>query len=390
MARSAVNRIDLGRADTWRDLGGSSRHGRHFGQTRAQILHRRIEVIARILGFLIPGWIVVDQTLLPAELFHNVAVGRLAAGVTLLWLALPSGSPYSLLHARARLAVLFLILTAVQQYWNGLILGHGQAAGIAGYHFFPFMIVSMTAVFPLTLAEIAAYCGAVLLIQGVVQHRLGLGGSVEAFNTLWLMTVLSLIAGFAAVNQLAMLLAMYRQATRDPLTGLSNRRQSTEQLASDLQTCRLQDQPLSVLMIDLDHFKRLNDTHGHAAGDVVLKTFADILRQQARAGVDLIGRFGGEEFLMVLPGLDSAAAARIADAVRAGCHTAVITTPEGEPLAVTASIGIAQARRQDDLSGLLQRADEALYRSKRDGRDRLTIAPQQHSPAQLRSSLLSV
>ncbi|NJD07680.1 MAG: diguanylate cyclase, partial [Methylococcaceae bacterium] len=257
MAIGGSNR-DTGKTDNWQDLGRSARHGRHFGQTRAQILHRRIDVIARILGLAIPAWIVVDQALVPAELFQSIAWGRIAAGSGLIWLALPSSSPYSLPFAQARLAALFLILTAVQQFWNGLIVQHGYGGAVAGYQFFPFMIVGMLAVFPLTIAEIGAYSGTLLGIQAVAQYRLGIGSGVEAFNTLWLMAVLALIAGFASVNQLAMLLAMYRQATRDPLTGLSNRRQSLEQLAGDLEQCLRENRPLSVVMFDLDHFKKLN------------------------------------------------------------------------------------------------------------------------------------
>jgi diguanylate cyclase (GGDEF)-like protein len=380
MATSGSNR-DTGKTDNWQDLGRAARHGRHFAQTRAQILHRRIDVIARILGLAIPAWIVMDQILVPAELFQAIALGRIAAGVGLIWLALPSNHPYSLGYAQARLIALILVLTVVQQFWNGLIVHHGYGGAVAGYHFFPFMIVGMLAIFPLTLAEIGAYSGGLLAIQAAAQNRLGIGAGVEAFNTLWLMAVLALIAGFAAVNQLGMLLAMYRQATRDPLTGLSNRRQSLEQLAGDLELCRQEGHPLTVLMFDLDHFKKLNDTHGHAAGDVVLKTFADILRQRARSGLDLIGRHGGEEFLMVLPGLDSAAAMALAEVIRADCRAAKVMTPEGERLAVTASIGIAQAQPEDALDGLLQRADDALYQSKREGRDRATVAPVGEAPA---------
>lgn len=373
MANSGPNR-DTGKIDNWQDLGRSARHGRHFGQTRAQIMHRRSEVIAGILGLAIPAWIVVDQALVPAELFEPIALGRIAAGIGLIWLALPSSHPYSLAYAKTRLIALILVLTTVQQFWNGLIVQHGYGGAVAGYHFFPFMIVGMLAVFPLTIAEICAYSGGLLAVQAVVQNRLGTGASIEAFNTLWLMAVLALIAGFAAVNQLAMLLAMYRQATRDPLTGLSNRRQSLEQLAGDLELCRQEGLPLSVLMFDLDHFKRLNDTHGHAAGDVVLKTFAEILRQRSRSGLDLVGRHGGEEFLMVLPGLDAAAAVALAEVIRADCRTAKVMAPEGERLQVTASIGIAQARPEDDVDALLQRADDALYQSKREGRDRMSVA----------------
>ncbi len=127
-----------------------------------------------------------------------------------------------------------------------------------------------------------------------------------------------------------MLLVLYRQTTRDPLTGLANRRQVMAQLDGDIKDAHEQDTPLSVLLFDLDKFKSFNDNHGHAAGDLVLKQFAKILKDGAKRKVDLAGRFGGEEFLMILPGMDQSEAVKVADAVRDGCHNKKLKVPTGE------------------------------------------------------------
>ena len=114
-------------------------------------------------------------------------------------------------------------------------------------------------------------------------------------------------------------------------------------------------------MLDLDHFKAINDTRGHAAGDEVLKHFA-ALAPRALRGVDTFGRFGGEEFLMVLPGTEREGALAVAERVRAA------TEAGGQ---VTISIGVATYQRGEDIKGLLHRADEALYQAKAAGRNRV-------------------
>jgi diguanylate cyclase (GGDEF)-like protein len=189
-----------------------------------------------------------------------------------------------------------------------------------------------------------------------------------------LLGVLGLIAGWAAVNQLNMLLGLYRQATRDPLTGLANRRQAMEQLSGDMKLMREKSKPLSVLLFDLDKFKSFNDTYGHAAGDIVLQRFAKVMRKFARKRLDLVCRYGGEEFLMVLPGLDAEQAGEVAEKIRLACHDEQVKTPTGERIGFTTSIGVAELKAEDTIDSLLQHSDDALYEAKGTGRDRVHIA----------------
>lgn len=360
--------------DAFLDLVGRYRHGHHFDQTRSQYIFRRVHVISLLLALALPAWLAVDYVLLPLDLLKPIVVGRIVASCACLALFAWSARPYSLPLAYLRVALLVLALTVFQIFSNGVIQSAHYDGMVTGYDFFPFMIVGMLAVFPLTILEILAFAVAVGGAETITLRMQGTYGTVAAFGHLWLLSVLAVIAGWAAVNQLGMLLALYRQATHDPLTGLSNRRQSLAQLTGDMQECRESKRPLSVLQFDLDHFKKFNDTYGHAAGDVVLKTFAKIMRSHARPDVDLVGRHGGEEFLMALPGLDESRAREVAEGIRLSCHQTPITTPSGEQVRVTASIGLAEATADDDLDGLLQRADDALYRSKEQGRDRVTVA----------------
>jgi diguanylate cyclase (GGDEF)-like protein len=164
--------------------------------------------------------------------------------------------------------------------------------------------------------------------------------------------------------------AFYEQATHDSLTGLYNRAYVTE-VADRL--CALDDRNpdtrLGALMVDLDHFKAVNDEFGHAAGDAVLRTAASALAKVVRPG-DVAVRFGGEEFLVMLSVVEGRTAIAVAERIRA----AIATTP-GRPAAVTASVGIAMRRPGERFEDLVARADEALYRAKVGGRDRLDVAP---------------
>jgi diguanylate cyclase (GGDEF)-like protein len=157
-------------------------------------------------------------------------------------------------------------------------------------------------------------------------------------------------------------------AERDPLTGLGNRRHLQRRCAELLPAAQRDGRPLALAQIDIDHFKAINDGHGHAAGDRVLVAVAQLLRDNTRAR-DVLARHGGEEFVVVLPGMTLAQGAEVCERLRerVAAH-AWPDLPGGQ--VVTISIGLAAAPPHD-LATLLQRADEALYRAKRGGRNRL-------------------
>jgi len=167
------------------------------------------------------------------------------------------------------------------------------------------------------------------------------------------------------------------EALHDPLTGLHNRRFFEEAAARDIARAIRRGEALSIAMLDLDHFKSINDTHGHAAGDRVLRQVADILRGGVRAS-DLLCRFGGEEFVAVLAGVSLEQAVQIAEQWRASIAAARIDTGTGATIGCTISIGISQlsSDHRDMVSSVLQRADAALYEAKRQGRDRIVGAGQ--------------
>ncbi len=161
-------------------------------------------------------------------------------------------------------------------------------------------------------------------------------------------------------------------ALTDGLTHALNQRSLAPRLEQELDRARRYDEPLSVLMMDLDHFKRVNDAHGHLAGDRVLADFADRVRAVVRRA-DLLVRWGGEEFLLMLPETDAAAAAITAERVRAHVADRAFTLDEGGSVEQTVSVGVATWDRVEEAEALLVRADAAVYAAKDAGRNRVCV-----------------
>jgi two-component system, cell cycle response regulator len=161
-------------------------------------------------------------------------------------------------------------------------------------------------------------------------------------------------------------------AITDALTGLFNRRYMESHLATLIEQAKSRGKPLTALVLDIDYFKAINDSHGHDAGDDVLREFALRIRRSIR-GIDLACRYGGEEFVIVMPETDMAVAAMVAERLRRRIAADPFAIQQGaRSIPVTISIGIAGVRgREDDAGALLKRADQALYRAKRDGRNRV-------------------
>jgi diguanylate cyclase (GGDEF)-like protein len=163
-----------------------------------------------------------------------------------------------------------------------------------------------------------------------------------------------------------------RQALVDGLTGIANRRQCEESLTGEIARAERLGTPLTLVLADLDDFKGVNDVHGHAVGDDVLREFSAVLRATVRDS-DLAGRWGGEEFLLLLPGAEAVGGAQLADRVRASLAERSFLGREGEVVAVTCSFGVAQHRPGDDERDLFAAADRALYRAKREGKNRVVL-----------------
>jgi diguanylate cyclase (GGDEF)-like protein len=187
------------------------------------------------------------------------------------------------------------------------------------------------------------------------------------------MAVLAAGFGFVLAGFERMAAQMRKLASVDGLTGAFNHNTAVSLLAHSLERGRRENQPVSFVMLDLDHFKRVNDRHGHVVGDQVLKAVAACTRARLRAS-DVLGRLGGEEFGLILPATGVAGAKHLAEQVRLAVEALDIKGDGDQPVRVTLSAGVAEAARSDTPETLIHLADKALYQAKQKGRNRVVVA----------------
>lgn len=207
------------------------------------------------------------------------------------------------------------------------------------------------------------------LIDG---QRIGIGGTVLRLSRL-------------DQQDLATAHALADAARKDPLTKCFNRGYFDRRLAAEIERSQQGERSTSLVLIDLDHFKRINDRYGHTAGDATLRTVGQILHGVTRVE-DVVCRYGGEEFAVILPGATTLGAALLAQRVRCAIEQAVIDA-DGTPLRITASVGVGTLERGQPFAShdLVRATDEALYQAKREGRNRVHIG-QLTSPTETRFS----
>ncbi len=357
------------------DLVHSEHHSPDFCGTRADYIQNRVRLLGLLYAGLVVLWIPIDYLLVPAETLTGLAVTRLIAALTFLAIALVRYNPHHLPLARFRLGML-VVVPCVFYFVTQIILGDDASPWASmGYGFYPYVMIAQLAIFAMTLVEslmLALPVFLIVLASAAVDGQLFTAGTVA---TLWLLGLLLSLALWAQMSQLLMLLRLYRQATRDPLTGLVNRRALMDRLAEEMQRSERYKRTLTVLLFDLDKFKRVNDTLGHLAGDAVLRHFARVVEKALRRS-DVVGRYGGEEFLAVLPETSIERGCEVAERIRSACHDSPATAPDGTEVAFTTSIGVATLLPGEDTEALLGRVDESLYKAKETGRDRVVVAGQ--------------
>ncbi len=184
-------------------------------------------------------------------------------------------------------------------------------------------------------------------------------------------TPLSCPVGESSCMHLDKLRELSREVRTDALTGLYNYRHFSELLEQEMERSRRSGLPLALVMLDLDHFKKVNDRWGHEAGNKALRAVAEVLHAGVRR-IDTVCRYGGEEMAMVLPGTHMSRAVQVAERLRGGIEQCLVDW-EGDPVSLTASFGVAVFPGADvaDASGLIELADRMLYQAKSEGRNRV-------------------
>lgn len=338
---------------------------------QAEVILGRVRVIALASALITLGWGLADILVFPQALALELILARVATCLMLLVVGLMAAHATTINGARTVMGLLVLVPTVFfyyAQFRLDLMVHDGSAQLLVTvYRLFPFVIVSGISLFPMT-----ALAG-VLLVSPVIGFEIvyALGalmthGRVELMSETWLLIVLAAVAIVASVFQLQLLQSLVHGTAHDGLTGAFNRLVGEELLQLQFTQARRGDSALTVAVIDLDDFKRVNDTAGHEAGDKVLRDYGAWLRGGLRSG-DVITRWGGDEFLLALPDTDC-------NSARQAFVRLWRQRPGGEESGLqTASIGLAerQADRTESWQDLVRVADARAYAAKHGGKDRL-------------------
>lgn len=247
----------------------------------------------------------------------------------------------------------------------GLVLSKRQQTVGRGQYFLMVGLILVALAMLLRLA--AAVLGAADLNQVTSSNTAHAVSMLVFMQTIILITMGLILMSKERADALNRTLAM-----QDELTGLHNRRAILRLLEQQLALARRKEQPLALLIVDIDHFKRINDDYGHLSGDQALRAMAAGLQRRLRTQ-DLAGRWGGEEFIVILPGTDAAGGRKLAETLRRSAEQAELSALDGRPIRFTISIGLhaldlASGNERDDMIGA---ADRALYLAKQNGRNRV-------------------
>ena len=287
-------------------------------------------------------------------------------------------------HApRALRFVKVFVMTGVSLLGLSLLFDNQHAAAVVAFAFVTIFTFTMVTLGAITLQSgrssggyflAAAMCGVIgvatttLAVLGIIPYNLITYHSVE-FGLLAEATLLALALAYQFRDQVKARRKAEYLARHDPLSGLLNRRAFYELVEPSWSIAVRSGRPLSVIMLDIDHFKRVNDQYGHDIGDQVLIEISQLMVQKSRTG-DLISRWGGEEFLLVLPETDLQQAYTLAERIRVEIEARTLITRHGR-IRISASLGVAERQRQATLDELIAEADIQLYEAKRSGRNKV-------------------
>jgi diguanylate cyclase (GGDEF)-like protein len=225
-----------------------------------------------------------------------------------------------------------------------------------------------------TLLCLFAFGRAVSAYRVGVETVFASNGPVILYFLTGILALITTSAAFLLMTIARLHAKLDRLATLDSLTEVYNRRSLDKMAAAETERARRTGQPLCLLVADLDHFKQINDLHGHPAGDAVLKEFVARVRDGLRAQ-DILGRYGGEEFLILLPATEVDQAVQVAERVRTSWASSAVALPGGEQILATVSIGLAMGNGPSiHIEKLYAAADRALYQAKQGGRNRIVVA----------------
>ena len=268
-----------------------------------------------------------------------------------------------------------LLLASVALYTE--ILTHlkmGMVYGIGGYMYY--MLLPPLALQPFSFRANLLF----ILLSAALPHLMAFAGLAPGFEhpnyavLIWPAAMLAILVQYLYSREYRKRYELEKRLEEmsytDTLSGLHNRRYFMEFLQKELRRYTRRGKPFSLLMIDIDRFKRINDAYGHPVGDIVIQALADVLKREVRQ-MDFVARIGGEEFAVILPDTEEAKAMEAAERIREAAESTEIRLPSQPPIRFSISVGIAMAELDRDISAILRASDTALYEAKDRGRNRV-------------------
>ena len=352
-------------------LISSRHHPLDVEHQRAAMILARVHLISLAFAILTLLWIGLEVIALDAEHWQHLALLRIATSAMLFGLAIYTQDNISIGKARIALGLMFAIPTlfyGVTMYLlNGVEIGGAGGIILIGYSILPVIIVGGLGLVPITLVE-GAICAALLLASyyGIQDLVLETPDKLGLFGAIWLNAFLCATFTLSGMSQLQLIAQLTRQSSTDALTGALVRRTGQKFLESWCHLAKREDGNLTLAFADIDDFKTINDRYGHEAGDEVLRQTTERLMHQLRKS-DVLVRWGGEEFLLIMPNTDMAGAQTLVNRL---FEEGLGLRPDGDPL--TISMGLSE-RKADAISrweGLLSLADTRMYQAKAAGKNR--------------------
>ncbi len=350
------------------NLFGAKHHPPYLTQHRLTAISSRTKLVSVAFAPLTLFWILFDAAALPPDCWQPIALCRALAAIVFIRLAVIPEATASRATTLARLAVMFampLMIYAVSQW----IFAGRDFQGLAAidshlYDALPIVVFAGLSIFPLVVTEACLFAILIAAAVGFIQLFLVERTALELFSTLWGFTLAFGIYLLACTIQLYYMMVLLRRANHDPLTGALTRRSGTEALELQFRIACDQDAPLSVLFVDIDDFKSINDRFGHQAGDEALKNAVNKLHLHFRQA-DLIIRWGGEEFLVIMVNTPTKGAEVVTTRLM---QSWLGMRPDANLL--TASMGLAE-RKSDGAAHwmqLISLADQRMYQAKMSGK----------------------
>lgn len=352
----------------WADLMSARHHTPYLTRHRLAAFVTRIRLVAVAFSVLTLIWIPFDIATLSAGHWRLLIACRVVAAVVFILLAIVPDRETTRAGALGMLGTMLAIPLAIYGVSQHVFAGfppEGLAAINSNlYRALPLVVLAGLSIFPLVASEGLFFAVVIAAVVAGIQLAFVGTNAVELFSTLWVLMLALGVYLLSCAIQLHYMMALLRQASHDPLTGALTRRSGVEVLDLYFRLACDQNAPLSILFVDADDFKTINDNYGHEAGDQALKAIAASLHALLRQA-DVVIRWGGEEFVVILTNTPTTGAGIVVGRI---IEDWLGKRPDGSPL--TASMGLAERQSEEvtDWPQLIALADERMYAAKKSGK----------------------